>query len=195
MVHPNSELRYINEKIGYGVVATQLIPRGTITWVADALDQVLTPEQVQRIPPVLRPHLEKYSWINGKGLTVLCWDHARFMNHSCEATCLSPGFDFEIAVRDILPGEQLTDDYGMLNTTEPFQCHCGSLHCRGGVLPDDFMKHGSEWDRMLSRVFPLIRMVEQPLWPLVAEKAEVERVLSGSAALPSCMVHYLGTTV
>ena len=195
MVHPHSELRYINEKIGYGVVATRLIPRGTITWVADPLDQVLTPEEVERIPPVLQPLLEKYSWINGKGLTVLCWDHARFINHSCEATCLSPGFDFEIAVRDILPGEQLTDDYGMLNPQEPFLCHCGSPRCRGFILPDDFLKHGAEWDRMLSQAVPLIRTCEQPLWPLVAEKAEVERVLSGAASLPSCMVHYLGTTV
>jgi uncharacterized protein len=195
MVHPHSELRYINEKIGYGVVATRLIPRGTITWVADPLDQVFTPEEVERIPPVLQPLLEKYSWINGKGLTVLCWDHARFINHSCEATCLSPGFDFEFAVRDILPGEQLTDDYGMLNPQESFLCHCGSPRCRDFILADDFLKYGAEWDRMLSVAFPLIRAREQPLWPLVAEKAEVERVLSGAAPLPSCMVHYLGTTV
>ena len=106
MVHPNSELRYINDQIGYGVVATRLIPRGTITWVGDVLDQVVTPAQIEQIAPTLRPLFEKYSWINGRGQSILCWDHARFINHSCEASCLSAGFDFEIAVRDILPGEE-----------------------------------------------------------------------------------------
>lgn len=38
MIHPDTELRFINEKIGYGVVALKLIPRGTITWALDKLD-------------------------------------------------------------------------------------------------------------------------------------------------------------
>ncbi|HYR83247.1 MAG TPA: SET domain-containing protein-lysine N-methyltransferase [Terriglobia bacterium] len=176
--------------IGYGVVATRLIPRGTITWVADGLDHVFTTAQIEDIAPMLRPLVEKYSWTNGKGQSILCWDHARFINHSCEASCLSAGFDFEIAVRDIFPGEELTDDYGTLNLSEPFQCLCDSPQCRDVVRPDDFLKYGAEWDRIVSAAFPLIRTLEQPLWLLVAEKPEVEKVLSGAAPLPSCMVHY-----
>ncbi len=190
MVHPNSELRYINDQIGYGVVATRLIPRGTITWVGDVLDQVVTPAQIEQIAPTLRPLFEKYSWINGRGQSILCWDHARFINHSCEASCLSAGFDFEIAVRDILPGEELTDDYGTLNLSEPFQCLCDSARCRDLVLPDDFLQYAPEWDRIVSSAFPLIPTVEQPLWPLVTDKSAVEKVLSGAAPLPSCIVHY-----
>lgn len=34
------------------------------------------------------------------------------VNHSCEAPCLGSGYEFEIAVRALLPGEELTDDYG-----------------------------------------------------------------------------------
>src|SRR5207244_1281605 len=37
MVHPDTEIRHIDDKIGYGVVAMRFIPRGTITWVADVL--------------------------------------------------------------------------------------------------------------------------------------------------------------
>lgn len=35
MIHPDTELRFINPEIGYGVFATQFIPRGTITWVRE----------------------------------------------------------------------------------------------------------------------------------------------------------------
>jgi hypothetical protein len=190
MVHPDSELRYINDEIGYGVVATRLIPRGTITWVGDMFDQSFSPAQIQQIQPMLKPLFEKYSWVNGSGQAILCWDHARFINHCCEASCLSAGFNFEIAVRDIHPGEELTDDYGTLNPSEPFQCRCTSPRCRDVVLPDDFLRYGAEWDRIVGEAFPLISTVPQPLWPLVREKAEVEKVLSGAIAVPSCTVHY-----
>ena len=35
------------------------------------------------------------------GISILCWDNARFVNHSCEPNCLTGGFDFEFAIRDI----------------------------------------------------------------------------------------------
>ena len=47
MIHPDTELRFINEKIGYGVVALKLIPKGTITWAIDKLDRTFSPDQVR----------------------------------------------------------------------------------------------------------------------------------------------------
>lgn len=38
MIHPNTELKFISNQVGYGVVATSFIPAGTITWVLDKLD-------------------------------------------------------------------------------------------------------------------------------------------------------------
>src|SRR5215467_8682567 len=124
MLHPASELRYVNSISGYGVFATRFIPRGTITWVFDSLDQIVYPETVGRMPRVLRDAVEKYCYLNGRGEQILCWDHSRFLNHSCNPTSLAPGFDFEIAVRDIEEGEEITDDYGALNPEEEFTCFC-----------------------------------------------------------------------
>src|SRR5580693_3958593 len=101
MIHPDTELRHINDKVGYGVVATHLIPRGTITWTGDVLDQKFQPPFRQTLDPTLRELFDKYTYLNAAGESVLCWDHARFINHPCDATSLSTGFDFEIAVRDI----------------------------------------------------------------------------------------------
>jgi len=46
MMHPDTEIRFISKEIGYGVVAKKIIPKGTITWVQDELDQIYTPKQI-----------------------------------------------------------------------------------------------------------------------------------------------------
>ncbi len=190
MVHPDTQLRFINHDIGFGVVATKLIPQGTITWVLDELDQFLPPERVERLSEVFDPFIEKYAYNDSRGNYILCWDHARFINHSCEATCLSPGYNFEVAVRDIQPGEQLTDDYGTLNLRESFRCLCGSHHCRGTIGPADFEAHSGRWDRLVHDAFPAIKRVAQPLWSLVREKEVVEAVLAGKTTPASIRTHY-----
>jgi len=192
MIHPASELRYDNPSIGYGVVASRFIPKFTITWVFDELDQVVTSERVARISPTMRAPLEKYSYLNGRGERILCWDHSRFVNHSCSPTSLAPGFDLEIAIRDIQEGEEITDDYGSLNLETEFACACGQEKCRGIIKPDDFDRYGDEWDSQVAAAFPLLSQVEQPLWNLVAEKTAILRVVAGEALLPSCRVHSMG---
>jgi len=163
---------------------------GSITWAGDSLDQIISPVALQSLSPLLSRQVHRYSYLNGRGERILCWDHGRFVNHSCAAACLSPGFDFEIAVRDIAPGEEITDDYGTLNLEEPFECLCGSAACRGQVLPDDPVRHAREWDALIARAFPAIAQVDQPLWELVWEKAAVQQVLAGASKIPSCLTHY-----
>jgi hypothetical protein len=192
LIHPDSELRFIDDSIGYGLFATRLIPKGTITWAIDPLDQIVSPAGMSALPELLRTQVHKYSYLNGRGDRILCWDHGRFVNHSCQAACLSPGFDFEIAVRDIAAGEEITDDYGTLNPEEPFVCLCGFPDCREQVLPDDPERCGAEWDRLIAGAFPAIEKVDQPLWELVREKIAIRRVLSGEMAL-SILKHYRPT--
>src|SRR5262245_24036806 len=125
MIHPDTELRFVDDVVGYGVFATRLIPRGTITWAPDELDQVFTPARRAALSDEARARLERFTYVDLDGNHVLCWDHARYMNHSCEPNCLAAGYDFEIALRDIQPGEELRDDYGSLNVETDFECRCG----------------------------------------------------------------------
>jgi hypothetical protein len=185
MIHPFTELRHVNCVIGHGVFATQFIPKGTVTWVGDELDTRFTAAQVAALNPLYHETIEKYTFTDGRGTLVLCWDHARYMNHSCDANCLSAGYEFEIAVRDIAPGEELTDDYGTLNLSEPFACACGSASCRKEVLPSDLENYAEAWDELVQGAFKYIARVPQPLWPLLKEKAEVELALANPKNLRS----------
>jgi SET domain-containing protein len=61
-----------------------------------------------------------------------------FVNHSCDANAgmLIEGTDVRlIALRDILPGEQITFDYSTTMDEDDFEfdCLCGSANCRGRI--------------------------------------------------------------
>lgn len=104
MIHPNTELKFISNEVGYGVVATQFIPAGTITWVLDKLDRVFSPVEFQNMESLYQEILDTYTFRNNEGNLVLCWDNGRFLNHSFNSNCLTTAYDFEIAIRDIQVG-------------------------------------------------------------------------------------------
>jgi len=191
MIHPHTELQFINDEIGFGVVATRLIPKGTITWVLDDLDQEFTPKQFSKMNSRMQHMLDFYTYRNNKGNFVLCWDHARFVNHSFKSSCLSTSYDFEFAIRDILPGEQLTDDYGYLNISEPFKPVDEGTE-RKVVYPDDLLRMSDEWDGVLKEVFPNMLLVEQPLIDLLPEniRKKAQKVAAGILAMDSIGKNY-----
>ena len=175
MIHPDTELRFINEQIGYGIVALKPIPQGTITWALDKLDRTFSPGQVKAMDELYQKVLDKYTYRNAQGNYILCWDNARFVNHSSNANCLTTAYEFEIAVRDIAAGEELTDDYGYLNLEEPFHVMPEPGSNRTIVYPDDLLRFYPDWDEQLLNAFPKILQVNQPLMQLL-DKALQEKV-------------------
>lgn len=167
MMHPHTELRYIDEKMGYGVFATRLIPKGTLTWALDDLDQILEPEVVRALDADRKKQVLKYSYRNQLGQFILCWDIGRYVNHSFHANCIGTAYEVEIAVRDIYPGEQLTDDYGSLNVDVPFDCLPEPGTDRKRVMPDDLLLYADIWDAQALDALALYEKVEQPLAHLV----------------------------
>lgn len=191
MMHPDTEIQFISDEIGYGVVATKFIPKGTITWVQDELDQVYTEEQVSKMQPLSRDMIDKYTFRNNKGNYVMCWDISKYVNHSFKSNCLSTPYDFEIAVRDIANGEELTDDYGYLNVTEAFNAKDEGTS-RTKVYPDDLLNFHEDWDRQLANAFHKIKDVDQPLKPLISReiREKVEAVLQGKSPMDSILSLY-----
>lgn len=192
MIHPHTELRYINDAIGYGVFATKLIPKGTIVWALDDLDQILDEKNVNQLDPLRQGNVKKYSYRNQHGKYVLCWDNGKFVNHSFHPTCAATAYEIELASRDIYPGEELTDDYGTLNLDEPFYCLPENGTDRTVVLPDDLLRYHAQWDRLAAEAFRSFLQVDQPLFHLI-KPDYVEKVLAvahGQAALESLLSTY-----
>ena len=194
MIHPKTELKLISKEIGYGVIAREFIPAGTITWALDELDREFTPAQFQKMDPLYQNILDTYCYRNNKGNLVLCWDYGRFVNHSFKSNCLSTAYDFEIAIRDIYPGEELTDDYGYLNVSEPFRGVEEGTE-RKTVYPDDLLNFHEMWDKELLKNFHAITKVEQPLKPLISSKIweEISQIAEGKKEMESILKnHFAG---
>ena len=174
-----------------GLLSAKFIPAGTITWVLDSLDREFSPQQFKNFDPLYQHILDTYSYRNSKGNYVLCWDHGRFVNHSFKSNCLSTAYDFEIAIRDIHPGEQLTDDYGYLNVDTPFRASEEGTK-RKTVYPDDLKNYHKVWDKKIAAVFPKISTVPQPLEVLLSKETKriIDEVNSKTRQLESILTIY-----
>jgi uncharacterized protein len=70
------------------------------------------------------------------------YNTARYLNHSCEPNCETEndgGHIWITALRDIMPGEELTYNYGYgFEDYQDHQCRCGSERCIGFILDEKF---------------------------------------------------------
>ena len=173
MIHPQTQLRYINDQIGYGVFATAVIPIGTIVYVEDKLDIVIPPDSPLLQDPLHRAQIEKYAVIEPPdGQRTLAWDIGKFVNHCCYGNLLSTGYGFEIAVRDIQPGEELRDDYGLFNLNWDLDLVCENKLCRGRIRPVDLTAQVKQWDEQVQNALNHTGDVSQPLWSLLDAETE-----------------------
>lgn len=110
---------------GLGLFAAEHIPRGTEVWrFTPEFDLDLDPRLLDRLASPLRERLLHYGYINPRtSRFVLCCDDARFINHSDTPNVLPEfGLDphgVDIAVQDILPGEEITADYLLIEGARP----------------------------------------------------------------------------
>jgi hypothetical protein len=90
---------------------------------------------------------------------------------------MSTAYGFEIAIRDIHAGEEITDEYGMFNLQTPMLVHCAAAPCRNLVEAMDLERNYEYWDQLVQAALKRVEDVDQPLWPLleVAIATAVER--------------------
>ena len=103
---------------GLGLFADEYIPKGTIIWkFTPGFDLKFTKEQIKEFPEQVQEYLKIYSWLSEKS-NKYCFssDNGKYFNHSKTPNSLSDYYKDEEevvtkAIRDILRGEEITDDY------------------------------------------------------------------------------------
>lgn len=108
---------------GIGLFANQFIPKGTPVWkFQPGFDLKINKSELSHLSEPSREQFLKYSYLNVKtDKYILCFDDARFFNHSDNANCAeieSPNDSegINIAAKDIPVGEELTCDYREFDT-------------------------------------------------------------------------------
>lgn len=191
MIHPDTELKWINTQLGHGVFATRFIPKGTLLWTQCAFDIVLDPAKLAALSPSLQAIAMTYGYVDHDGDTILCWDMGRFVNHACRPAMLSLGPHLEICVRDLHPGTELTCDYGTLNYSQVLSCRCGHPDCRGEIRAEDALAFDAQWQQQLEDAVSVGGNVAQPLLQYVREPQVWLAYLAGQLGLPTPDSYYL----
>ena len=102
---------------GFGVFAADAIPKGRPVWrFAPGLDMEFDAGMIETLPAHVRTFFAHYGYLDRNvGRIILCFDDARFVNHS-EMPNVATDYaldahGLDVALRDIAPGEELTMDY------------------------------------------------------------------------------------
>jgi SET domain-containing protein len=103
---------------GIGLFAAEDIKTGTVTWrFVSGFDQLFSADEIAALPEPARTDMINHTYVDAAtGHYVLCLDNARFMNHADNPNTRGIHADgaiegYDIAVRDIACGEELTCDY------------------------------------------------------------------------------------
>lgn len=174
MIHPNTKLKYINDIVGYGVFATDDIPEGTIVYVKDSLELVISAKDYLTHSKAVQEMIDKYSYIDQYGDRIVSWDFAKYVNHCCNCNTMSTGYGFEIAIRDIKRGEQITDEYGIFNLDQDMRLVCSEPHCRKVIGPNDFDRYYKDWDKKILKSINKLPGLDQPLMPFIDDQTRDE---------------------
>lgn len=188
MMHPDTRIEYLSETVGVGVVAKKAIAKGTWIWVRDPLDRILSPQEVDNLPQPVDQNSLTYMYRNHAGQYVLLWDHGKYVNHSFHANCMPTPYGLDIAIADIAPGEELTEDYGLLNIIEDFRPQAeGGEQDRQVVCGDDLKRHAESWDQKLKEALLASNQVQQALINLLSPeiKAELDQFWNGQVPMRS----------
>jgi hypothetical protein len=156
--------------VGYGVFATAFIPKGTIVYIKDDMELVFKPDDPRRHDPLYKDIIEKYSYTEPNGNLVLSWDIAKFVNHCCNCNIISTGYRFEIAIRDIQAGEEITDEYGLFNSGWELDLVCTKPGCRMKLTPKDIEENYKKWDAVIKSSLENFTAIDQPLLKFMKEK-------------------------
>ena len=163
MIHPDIRLQWSSDHIGYGLFATALIPAGTLVYVQDDLDIVIPPDSPVLRDPRYYGHIDKYCVMDPQGNHIVAWDISKYVNHCCHYNSLATAYGCEIAIRDIFPGEEVTDDYVAFNLEADMPVTCHFEDCRKVLHPQDFEGLVPVWDTHIRQALKNFLQVSQPL--------------------------------
>ena len=164
---------------GYSVIARAVIDPGELIGVWSG--RIVAADMLDTLPVAIRRHTVQIE----EGLYLASVEAEAppdFINHSCEPNAGLEGQIAVVALRRILPGEEVTIDYAMCDGSpyDEFECGCGANICRGMVTGNDW-RNPALWKRYAGHFSPYLQRridaLRQAQAPRRARKAEASSSL------------------
>lgn len=124
---------------GLGAFATRSLPPGArvVEYTGEKIDKQESLRRLQANNPFIFALDEQWD-LDGS----VEWNLARHLNHSCAPNCEAmheEGRIWIFTMRAILPGEELTFNYGYgLEEYREHPCRCGTSECVGFMVAEEF---------------------------------------------------------
>ena len=139
---------------GKAVYARNVIESGEL--IAVWTGRIVSTEELEELPEDIRRHtvqVEEGLYLASHGPD----EGPDFINHSCEPNAGLEGQIAIVALRRIVPGEEVTIDYAMCDGSpyDEFDCACGSPICRERVTGDDW-RNPVLWERYAGYFSPYL---------------------------------------
>lgn len=132
---------------GRGLFAREKIPKDSFIWRKEADEKYYTQAEIDALTPEQKKNFYNYCYQVGPDQFYgtpegKAGDDADYMNHSCDPNTWFEADGSMTALRDILPGEEITYDYATSESRTDFTlaCRCGTALCRGTVKGDDYAR-------------------------------------------------------
>lgn len=149
------QVQHRNVAGGYGVYAISVIEPGELIGMWGG--RIIGPDAFDSLPEAIRGHtvqIEEELYL----ASLRPDEPPDFINHSCEPNAGLDGQIATVALRPILPGEEVTIDYAMCDGSpyDEFQCTCGAAICRGKVTGEDW-RNPMLWERYKGHFSPYLQ--------------------------------------
>ena len=152
---------------GLGLFATETIPTGTVVWHPCKRCPTFSVDDLSSLGKTQQKQLDEYVYYLEDGRAILPCTMVFLLNHSCEASILDYGLDFGVAVRDIVAGEELTQDYRTFANDPDWgvKCFCGADDCAGIINPakPPSAELAAKWTAKVTNALKFVHCVPQPL--------------------------------
>ncbi len=112
---------------GKGVFANKDFKKGEVVVDWSTCSKKISEKKVKLMPEEQRKFI---SYFEDTGY-ILFSAPAIYVNHSCDANTKKGDGMFDVALRDIKKGEEITADYVKEKALVKFKCTCGTKNCRG----------------------------------------------------------------
>ncbi len=149
------EVRNCDVAGGKSVAARSVIEPGEL--IAVWSGRIVSADELDTLPEEIRRHTVQVD--EGLYLASLTPDEPPdFINHACEPNAGLDGQISIVALRRILPGEEVTIDYAMCDGSpyDEFECACGAATCRRRITGDDW-RNPVLWERYAGHYSPYLR--------------------------------------
>jgi SET domain-containing protein len=136
-VSPKLEARVRPEKGGYGLFALETVQPGELLVMWGGV--VLPGEKLGELTPIARRHsiqVEDNLFL----APVEVPEPGDYVNHCCDPNAGLLGATGLVAMRMVMPGEEVCYDYAMSDGCQydEFECSCHAIECRGRVSGNDW---------------------------------------------------------